>query len=106
MRALHLMCMGGTHYIMLHFWQDFLIYQTIKTSSPHFPSMAAILAELDRALLGQTKYLMGLKNLCDAGIVAAYPPLCDVRSSYTARYEHTIPLRPTYKEVISQGEDY
>jgi methionyl aminopeptidase len=26
---------------------------------------------------GESKYLMALKNLCDAGIVDPYPPLCD-----------------------------
>ncbi len=54
----------------------------------------------------QDKYLAALKNLCDVGLVTAYPPLCDVRGSYVAQYEHTILLRPTCKEVISRGEDY
>ena len=56
--------------------------------------------------LGETKYLMGLKNLCDVGIVEAYPPLCDIKGCYTAQYEHTILLRPTCKEVVSRGDDY
>ena len=30
---------------------------------------------------------MALKNLCDAGIVDAYPPLCDVKGCYTAQFE-------------------
>jgi len=59
---------------------------------------------LDRA--GLTKYLMALKNLCEAGIVRAYPPLCDIRGSYVAQYEHTLFLRPTCKEVLSRGDDY
>ena len=54
----------------------------------------------------QEKYLGALKQLCDAGIVQAYPPLCDQRGSFTAQYEHTILLRPTYKEVLSRGDDY
>merc|ERR1712238_293940 len=54
----------------------------------------------------QTKYMGALKNLCDVGIVTAYPPLCDVKGSYTAQYEHTIMMRPTCKEVLSRGEDY
>jgi len=45
----------------------------------------------------QEKYLGALKNLCDAGIVTPYPPLCDQRGCYTAQYEHTILLRPTCK---------
>lgn len=56
--------------------------------------------------VGQTKYLMALKNLCDSGIVDAYPPLCDIKGSYTAQYEHTILLKPTCKEIVSKGEDY
>jgi methionyl aminopeptidase len=49
---------------------------------------------------------MALKHLCDKDIIRAYPPLVDVKGSYTAQYEHTILLRPTCKEVISRGDDY
>ena len=49
---------------------------------------------------------MALKNLCDMGIVQPYPPLCDVKGSYVAQYEHTLCLRPTRKEVLSRGDDY
>ncbi|RMZ77511.1 hypothetical protein DV737_g4329, partial [Chaetothyriales sp. CBS 132003] len=56
---------------------------------------------LDR--LGQEKYLLGLNNLVSSGIVEAYPPLVDTKGSYTAQFEHTILLRPTVKEVISQS---
>lgn len=59
---------------------------------------------LDR--LGQEKYLLGLNSLVNAGIVEAYPPLCDKKGSYTAQFEHTILIRPTVKEVISRGDDY
>ena len=41
---------------------------------------------LDR--LGQDKYLLGLNNLVSSGIVQAYPPLCDIKGSYTAQFEH------------------
>jgi len=54
----------------------------------------------------QEKYMGALKNLCDVGIVQAYPPLCDVQGCYTAQYEHTIVMRPTCKEVVSRGDDY
>lgn len=54
----------------------------------------------------QEKYMGALKNLCDVGIVQAYPPLCDAKGSYTAQYEHTIIMRPTCKEVLSRGDDY
>jgi methionyl aminopeptidase len=59
---------------------------------------------LDR--LGQEKYLLGLNTLVGARIVEAYPPLVDVKGSYTAQFEHTILLRPTVKEVVSRGDDY
>jgi methionyl aminopeptidase len=76
---------------------------------------------LDR--LGHDKYLLGLNNLVSAGIVEAYPPLCDIKGSYTAQSEHvslphsmwrvtqanalqTFILRPTCKEVVSRGDDY
>ena len=54
----------------------------------------------------QTRYLGALKNLCEAGIIEACPPLCDIKGSYTAQYEHTFILRPTKKEVLSRGDDY
>lgn len=54
----------------------------------------------------QEKYIGALKYLCDSGLVNAYPPLCDVRGSYVAQYEHTILLRPTCKEVLSRGDDF
>ena len=56
--------------------------------------------------LGEQNYLLGLKELCDTGIVNAYPPLCDVSGSYVAQYEHTLILKPTGKEVLSYGDDY
>jgi len=54
----------------------------------------------------QTNYMPALKNLCDVGLVGAYPPLVDVQGSYVAQYEHTLLLRPTCKEVLSKGDDY
>ncbi|EOO03507.1 putative methionyl aminopeptidase protein [Phaeoacremonium minimum UCRPA7] len=59
---------------------------------------------LDR--IGCEKYLLGLNNLVQSGIVQDYPPLFDKKGSYTAQFEHTIILRPTVKEVISRGDDY
>ena len=32
--------------------------------------------------------LCQLNNLVSSGIVEAYPPLCDVKGSYTAQFEH------------------
>jgi len=59
---------------------------------------------LDRS--GETGHLMGLKALCDAGIINPCPPLVDIRGSYVAQFEHTFLLRPTCKEVLSRGDDY
>lgn len=67
--------------------------------------------------------ILQLNNLVSSGLVNDYPPLCDVKDSYTAQFEHvrltdyrcfmdwtdddqTILLRPTVKEVISRGDDY
>jgi methionyl aminopeptidase len=36
---------------------------------------------------GQEKYLAALKNLVEEDIVHAYPPLVDVKGSYTAQFE-------------------
>lgn len=69
-----------------------------------FGTLAFCRRWLDR--LGQTRYLLALKDLCDRGLLDPYPPLCDSKGSYTAQYEHTILLRPTCKEVVSRGDDY
>ncbi|MFH4974970.1 hypothetical protein AB6A40_001679 [Gnathostoma spinigerum] len=76
----------------------------LNTISKNFSTLAFCRRWLDR--LGETKYLMALKDLCDKGIVQAYPPLCDIRGCYTAQWEHTILLRPTCKEVVSRGDDF
>ncbi|PSN38441.1 hypothetical protein C0J52_12726 [Blattella germanica] len=76
----------------------------LNTINKHFGTLAFCRRWLDRA--GCTKYQMALKDLCDKGVVDPYPPLCDVKGSYTAQFEHTIMLRPTCKEVVSRGDDY
>lgn len=78
--------------------------QLLATIDRHFGTLAFCRRFLDR--VGESKYLMALKNLCDVGIVDPYPPLCDAKGSYVAQYEHTLYLHPTRKEVISRGEDY
>lgn len=75
-----------------------------KTIQQNFGTLAFCRRYLDR--LGETKYLLALKTLVDSGLVDPYPPLCDVRGSFTAQYEHTILLRPTRKEILSRGNDY
>eukprot|EP00761_Pharyngomonas_kirbyi_P012431 gb/GECH01012458.1/.p1 GENE.gb/GECH01012458.1/~~gb/GECH01012458.1/.p1 ORF type:complete len:446 (+),score=96.90 gb/GECH01012458.1/:1-1338(+) len=59
---------------------------------------------LDNA--GYDRHLLALKHLCDQGLVNPYPPLCDVKGSHVAQWEHTLVLRPTCKEVLSRGDDY
>uniref|UniRef100_A0A3B4DI17 Methionine aminopeptidase 2 n=1 Tax=Pygocentrus nattereri TaxID=42514 RepID=A0A3B4DI17_PYGNA len=76
----------------------------LNVVNENFDTLAFCRRWLDR--LGESKYLMALKNLCDLGIIDPYPPLCDAKGSYTAQYEHTILLRPTCKEVVSRGDDY
>ncbi|KAI6218790.1 Methionine aminopeptidase 2 [Aphelenchoides besseyi] len=78
--------------------------QLLNTLNKNFGTLAFCRRWLDR--LGESKYIMALKDLCDKHIVDAYPPLCDVKGSYTAQFEHTIVLRPTCKEVLSRGDDY
>jgi methionyl aminopeptidase len=78
--------------------------QLLGMISKNFSTLAFCKRWLDR--LGATKYQMALKDLCDKGIVEAYPPLCDTKGCYTAQYEHTILLRPTCKEIISRGDDF
>ncbi|KAG2703609.1 hypothetical protein I3760_06G146600 [Carya illinoinensis] len=78
--------------------------QLLATINKNFSTLAFCRRYLDR--LGETKYLMALKNLCDTGILQPCPPLCDVKGSYVSQFEHTILLRPTCKEVISRGDDY
>nr|KAG5686346.1 hypothetical protein BaRGS_008360 [Batillaria attramentaria] len=78
--------------------------QLLNVINQNFSTLAFCRRWLDR--LGQTKYLMALKNLCDVGIIDPYPPLCDIKGCYTAQFEHTLVLRPTCKEVLSRGDDY
>ncbi|MCL4141784.1 UNVERIFIED_CONTAM: hypothetical protein GTU68_035455, partial [Idotea baltica] len=76
----------------------------LNVINQNFGTLAFCRRWLDR--LGETKYLMALKDLCDKGIIDPYPPLCDIKTSYTAQFEHTIVLRPTCKEVVTRGDDY
>lgn len=76
----------------------------LKSIEKNFGTLPFCRRYLDR--LGNDKYLLGLNNLVQAGIVQDYPPLVDIKGSYTAQYEHTILLRPNVKEVVSRGDDY
>ncbi|KAF2770124.1 methionine aminopeptidase [Teratosphaeria nubilosa] len=76
----------------------------LRSIDKNFGTLPFCRRYLDR--LGHEKYLLGLNNLVQSGIVQDYPPLCDVKGSFTAQEEHTILLRPNVKEVVSRGEDY
>ncbi|KAF4523745.1 hypothetical protein B566_EDAN013863 [Ephemera danica] len=101
--------METSHY-MMRFEQGFVPLRLASSKSllqvikKNFGTLAFCRRWLDR--LGQSKYQMALKDLCDKLIVDPYPPLCDNKGSFTAQFEHTIVLRPTCKEVISRGTDY
>jgi len=78
--------------------------QLLATIDAHFGTLAFCRRYLDR--LGEEKYLMALRSLVEAGAINPYPPLVDVKGSYTAQYEHTLYLHPTRKEVLSRGDDF
>lgn len=58
----------------------------LKVIDKNFGTLPFCRRYLDR--LGQDKYLLGLNNLVQAGLVESYPPLVDIKGSYTAQYEH------------------
>ncbi|XP_068630177.1 methionine aminopeptidase 2 [Battus philenor] len=101
--------MDCSHY-MKNFDQQFVPLrlqsskQLLNLINKNFGTLAFCKRWLERA--GASRYAMALKDLCDKGVVDAYPPLCDIKGCYTAQYEHTILLRPTCKEVVSRGDDY
>ncbi|EMC97320.1 hypothetical protein BAUCODRAFT_447868 [Baudoinia panamericana UAMH 10762] len=76
----------------------------LRSIEKNFGTLPFCRRYLDR--LGHDKYLLGLNNLVQSGVVQDYPPLVDVKGSYTAQFEHTILLRPNVKEIISRGDDY
>ncbi|XP_053602264.1 methionine aminopeptidase 2 [Plodia interpunctella] len=101
--------MDCSHY-MKNFDQQFVPLrlqsskQLLNLINKNFGTLAFCKRWLERA--GASRYAMALKDLCDKGVVDAYPPLCDIKGCYTAQFEHTILLRPTCKEVLSRGLDY
>ncbi|KAF9922242.1 Methionine aminopeptidase 2 [Linnemannia zychae] len=76
----------------------------LNTINKEFGTLPFCRRYLDR--VGESKYMMGLRNLVEVGIVDEYPPLVDIKGSFTAQYEHTLVLKPTRKEVLSRGDDY
>ncbi|ORZ33444.1 peptidase M24, structural domain-containing protein, partial [Catenaria anguillulae PL171] len=78
--------------------------QLLNTIQQNFGTLAFCRRYLDR--IGETKYLLALKNLVECGEVDPYPPLIDNAGCFTAQWEHTLVLRPSCKEVLSRGDDY
>ncbi|KAG5505727.1 hypothetical protein JKF63_05063 [Porcisia hertigi] len=78
--------------------------QLLKHIHRSYSTLAFCRKWLDRD--GFDRHLMNLNRLVDEGAVNKYPPLVDVKGSYTAQYEHTIYLGPTAKEILSKGKDY
>ncbi|EAS02321.2 type II methionine aminopeptidase (macronuclear) [Tetrahymena thermophila SB210] len=76
----------------------------LKFIDQNFDTLAFCRRWLDRG--GQNGHIISLKQLCNAGIINAIPPLVDIRGSYVAQYEHTLILKPSHKEVISRGDDF
>jgi len=91
----------SNHYVPLRLQKS---KQLLNVINKNFGTLAFCRRWIDR--LGETRYLMALKDLCDKDIVSPYPPLSDIKGCYTAQYEHTIILTPTYKEVVTRGDDY
>ncbi|MFS7985602.1 putative methionyl aminopeptidase [Helianthus anomalus] len=78
--------------------------QLLAKIDKNFSTLAFCRRYLDR--LRETKYLMALKNLCDAGVIQPYPPLCDVKGSYVSQHEHTILLRPASSIMIGLSKEF
>lgn len=76
----------------------------LKHINENYSTLAFCRRWLDRA--GETGHIMGLKALCDAGLVNPCNPLCDIKGSYVSQFEHTLLLKPSCKEVFSRGDDY
>lgn len=76
----------------------------LKVINEHFGTLPFCRRWLDD--LNQKRHFLSLKALVDLDIVEPYPPLCDIKNSYTSQMEHTILLRPTCKEVLSRGPDF
>jgi len=55
--------------------------------------------------LGKT-YRSGLMELEKKDLLSSYPPLVDIKGTYTSQWEHTIYLHDYGKEVLSAGDDY
>ena len=76
----------------------------LKVIDENFGTIPFCRRYLDR--LGEDKHVYALNTLVRQGIVEDYPPLNDIKGSYTAQFEHTLILHPHKKEIVSRGDDY
>lgn len=53
--------------------------QLLNVINKNFGTLAFCRRWIDR--LGETRYLMALKDLCDKDIVCPYPPLADIKGA-------------------------
>lgn len=65
----------------------------LNTIKKNFGTLPFCRRYLDR--IGCDKYLLGLNNLVNTGIVQDYPPLVDKKGSYTAQFEHVSLSNPS-----------
>jgi len=52
------------------------------------------------------KYKIAISELEKLNIINKYPPLCDIKNSYSSQLEHTIYVHEYGKEILSHGSDY
>jgi methionyl aminopeptidase len=92
--------------------------EEVSGKNLHLPSAKALLKTIDANFgtivfcrrylerLGAKSYHLAMHNLIENDIVQSYPPMSDIKGSYTAQFEHTILLHSGGKEVISRRDDY
>ena len=76
----------------------------LKTLQENFSTLAFCPRFID--YIGEKKYQLNLRQLCECHSVVEYPSLSDVKGSHVAQFEHSFILLPTHKEVLSRGDDY
>ena len=52
------------------------------------------------------KYKIGISELSKLNIINSYPPLYDIKNSYSSQLEHTVFIHDYGKEVLSYSNDY
>ena len=76
----------------------------LKTLQDNFSTLAFCPRFID--YIGEKKYQISLRQLCECRAVNPYPALSDVKGSHVAQFEHSFIILPTHKEILSRGDDY